>query len=198
MAGQQGHHVTAPGQNQQSTQPAPKPRRPAAKRYAMAERQRKLQQQYNNYHNPPREEDIWICEFCEYESIFGVPPIALVRQYEIKDSRERKRLAEKRRLLEKAKMKGRKGKKGTKNSAKSNNAATQQQPASTQHTHSHHHDDPIPAHSHGTQSDEYYAEDYDDEIPEPLPPQREVPSRIPRPVTHQSRQSPQVAQANGA
>jgi hypothetical protein len=52
--------------------------------------------------------EIWICEFCEYESIFGHPPEALMRQYEVKDRKERRRLAEKRRLLEKAKQKGKK------------------------------------------------------------------------------------------
>ena len=52
--------------------------------------------------------EIWICEFCEYESIFGEAPEALMRQYEIKDRKERRRLAEKRRLLEKAKQKGKK------------------------------------------------------------------------------------------
>jgi hypothetical protein len=92
--------------------------------YTLAARQRKIQQQYVNLHHPPRMEDIWICEFCEYESIFGRPPEALIRQYEIKDRKERKRLAEKKRLLEKAKLKGRKNKKATKNATK--NAATQQ------------------------------------------------------------------------
>ncbi|KAE8137067.1 hypothetical protein BDV38DRAFT_293598 [Aspergillus pseudotamarii] len=91
--------------------------------YALAARQRKIQQQYANLHHPPSMEDIWICEFCEYESIFGRPPEALIRQYEIKDRKERKRLAEKKRLLEKAKMKGRKNKKATKNVTK--NAAAQ-------------------------------------------------------------------------
>lgn len=52
--------------------------------------------------------EIWICEFCEYESIFGEAPEALMRQYEIKDRKERRKLAEKRRLLEKAKQKGKK------------------------------------------------------------------------------------------
>jgi hypothetical protein len=89
-----------------------RPRRPG-KEYALAARQRRLQQEYNNYHHPPSGDEIWICEFCEYESIFGSPPEALMRQYEIKDRRERRRLAEKRRLLEKAKMKGRKGKRAT-------------------------------------------------------------------------------------
>merc|ERR1712000_204690 len=77
--------------------------------YVLAARQRRLQQEYNNLQHPPAPEDIWICEFCEYESIFGEPPHALIRQYEIKDRKERRRLAEKRRLLEKAKLKGRKG-----------------------------------------------------------------------------------------
>lgn len=89
--------------------------------YALAARQRKLQQEYNNLQHPPAPEDVWICEFCEYESIFGQPPYALIRQYEIKDRKERRRLAEKRRLLEKAKLKGRKGKKQTKNAAKAAN-----------------------------------------------------------------------------
>jgi hypothetical protein len=89
--------------------------------YALAARQRKLQQEYNNLQHPPAPEDVWICEFCEYESIFGQAPHALIRQYEIKDRKERRRLAEKRRLLEKAKLKGRKGKKQTKNAAKTAN-----------------------------------------------------------------------------
>lgn len=103
-----------------------KPRRRRGDVYTLAARQRRLQQEYANLHHPPGPEDVWICEFCEYESIFGVPPMALIRQYEIKDRKERKRLAEKRRLLEKAKMKGRKGKKQTKNAAKAANGVNQQ------------------------------------------------------------------------
>jgi hypothetical protein len=95
-----------------------KKKRPTGAIYSLAARQRKIQQQYTNFHHPPALEDIWICEFCEYESIFGCRPEALIRQYEIKDRKERKRLAEKKRLLEKAKMKGRKTKKATKNASK--------------------------------------------------------------------------------
>ncbi|OAL33372.1 hypothetical protein AYO20_07383 [Fonsecaea nubica] len=98
-----------------------KPRRRRADVYTLAARQRRLQQEYNNLQHPPAPEDIWICEFCEYESIFGQPPHALIRQYEIKDRKERRRLAEKRRLLEKAKLKGRKGKKQTKGTPKASN-----------------------------------------------------------------------------
>ncbi|KAL4872468.1 hypothetical protein BDV12DRAFT_193557 [Aspergillus spectabilis] len=102
------------------TEPAPerKKKRSPSSLYALAARQRKIQQQYSNLHHPPSLEDMWICEFCEYESIFGRPPEALIRQYEIKDREERKRLAEKKRLLEKAKMKGRKHKKAFKNATK--------------------------------------------------------------------------------
>jgi hypothetical protein len=118
-----------PAAGQQPPPPAPKPkqRRRASKEYALAARQRKLQQEYTNYHHRPTGNDLWICEFCEYEDIFGVPPYALIRHYEIKDRAERKKAAEKRRLLEKAKMKNRKGKKGAKG-GKNNNAAAQAAP----------------------------------------------------------------------
>ncbi|OJJ48367.1 hypothetical protein ASPZODRAFT_150610 [Penicilliopsis zonata CBS 506.65] len=127
--------------------------------YALAARQRKIQQQYANLHHPPSMEDIWICEFCEYESIFGHPPEALIRQYEIKDRKERKRLAEKRRLLEKAKMKGRKGKKTSKNATK--NATPQQ--ASHQHGYDRASVDHSSMDPHSLHDDDYLAHDYDDE-----------------------------------
>lgn len=157
-----------------STQPGAAPGDPAAagrkkKRspgsiYAMAARQRKIQQQYTNIHHPPRLEDIWICEFCEYESIFGRPPEALIRQYEIKDRKERKRLAEKKRLLEKAKMKGRKTKKATKNNKNPGHQGGYQQGydrASVDHS---------SATGSGLHDDEYLGHEYDDEpgsIPAP-------------------------------
>lgn len=112
-------HQAQSGQQQQQPQPQPatqkppRPRRSPSKEYALAARQRKLQQQYSNYHHRPRREDMWVCQFCEYEDIFGVPPVALIRSYEIKDRQERKKAAEKQRLLEKAKQRGRKGKKGS-------------------------------------------------------------------------------------
>ncbi|KAL8853502.1 MAG: hypothetical protein Q9221_001661 [Calogaya cf. arnoldii] len=108
---------------QEGQQQPKKPRRSLAKQLAVSARQRRMQQEYDNYHHPPAPENPWICEFCEYEMIFGRPPEALIRQYEIKDRHERRRLAEKRRLLEKAKMKGRKGKKGNKNAAKNTGTA---------------------------------------------------------------------------
>jgi hypothetical protein len=156
--------------------PAKKPRRRAGKEYLIAARHRREQQEYQNYHHPPAPEDEWICEFCEYERIFGTPPEALIRQYEIKDRRVQKQEAERRRLLEKAKMKGRKGKKGSKLAAKNVAAAhdrqahhqqAQQQASASQ--------------SQGTQSEEYY-EDEDDEYyardePPPSPTLPPVPRR---------------------
>ncbi|KAI2639253.1 hypothetical protein GGS21DRAFT_506727 [Xylaria nigripes] len=76
-----------------------------------AARQRRRETEYQNMHHPPALEDYYLCEFCEYELIFGQAPEALIRQYEIKDRRRRREEAERRRLLEKAKMKSRKGKK---------------------------------------------------------------------------------------
>ncbi|PLB45896.1 hypothetical protein P170DRAFT_429073 [Aspergillus steynii IBT 23096] len=115
-------HMNPPAANAEPPPADRKKKRSPGSIYALAARGRKVQQQYTNLQHPPGLEDIWICEFCEYESIFGRPPEALIRQYEIKDRKERKRLAEKKRLLEKAKMKGRKNKKATKNAAKNSSA----------------------------------------------------------------------------
>lgn len=149
QAGIQGG--SAPGNAKQ------RPRRRKGDVYALAARQRKLQQEYSNLQHPPSHEDIWICEFCEYESIFGTQPHALIRQYEIKDRRERKRLAEKRRLLEKAKLKGRKNKKQTKNAAKAANTSSQQ-PINQQN----YEQQPL------DQMDDYLDDGYDDD-PVPMP-----------------------------
>lgn len=109
----QNHHAAAQ-QTQDTPPPVPRPRRRRPSReYALAAQHRRLQQEYTNYHKKPVKDDIWVCEFCEYEDIFGVPPSALIRQYEIKDRAERHRAEERRRLLEKAKMRNRKGKKGS-------------------------------------------------------------------------------------
>ncbi|KAF2139003.1 uncharacterized protein K452DRAFT_360748 [Aplosporella prunicola CBS 121167] len=151
-----------PGGAQQQAPPK-KPRRRPSRTYTIAARRRRLQQEYTNYHSPPAREDIWICEFCEYEDIFGEPPLALIRQYEIKDRQERKRMEEKKRLLEKAKMKGRKGKKAAvkgagKGAAAANNHHNQQ------HGHvegDQHYDQG--SFDHGTgQEEEYFEDDYDD------------------------------------
>ncbi|KAL8673875.1 MAG: hypothetical protein Q9168_001695 [Polycauliona sp. 1 TL-2023] len=178
------HPSTAPDGQQQPK----KPRRSLAKQLAMSARQRRAQQEYDNYHHPPAPEDTWICEFCEYELIFGRPPEALIRQYEIKDRHERRRLAEKRRLLEKAKMKGRKGKKGNKNAAKNTGAANpSQQTASKQR-----YDqaaDPVPAHDEGPPLEKEMGRGYDDDPPSAAVPIPRTPTRIPQPIMHAQHQS---------
>ena len=180
--------------NQPNPQQPKRPRRSLAKQLSLTARNRRLQQDYNNYHHPPASEDIWICEFCEYESIFGSPPEALVRQYEIKDRQERRRLAEKRRLLEKAKMKGRKGKKGNKNAAKNSNSANQvQQSASKQRYEQPL--DPDSTQTRGTQSEDYLENNFDDDPPLAPPILTQTPSRIPQPVSHKQQS---VRQALGS
>lgn len=175
----QGLNAQQPPQStQKQTAPAQtkKARRRPGKEYLIAARERRQQQEYQNYHHPPNAEDVWICEFCEYERIFGTPPEALIKQYEIKDRRVRKQEAERRRLLEKAKMKGRKGKKGGKVAAKTAPAPQDrqvqnqqaQQPPSIGHSQSQ---------SQGTQSEEYYEEEYDEEYAQhdPAPPSSTAP-----------------------
>ncbi|KAL8724647.1 MAG: hypothetical protein Q9166_007837 [cf. Caloplaca sp. 2 TL-2023] len=185
--------------SQEGQQRPRKPRRSLTKQLALAARQRRLQQEYDNYHHPPAPEDTWICEFCEYEMIFGRPPEALVRQYEVKDRQERRRLAEKRRLLEKAKMKGRKGKKGNKNAAKNTSATNPPQQSAPKQRY----DQPvdsIPAHNQGTQSEDYFAESYDGDPPSIAPPLAQTPTRIPQPIVyaqHQSLRSASNAAVNG-
>ncbi|KAB2580139.1 hypothetical protein DBV05_g1281 [Lasiodiplodia theobromae] len=163
-----GQQAPAPAPNAQQAAPQQqpkKPRRKPEKIYAMAARRRRLQQEYTNYHHPPARDDIWICEFCEYEDIFGEPPRALIRQYEIKDRKEQKRMAEKRRLLEKAKMKGRKGKKAAKTAG--GRQVAQNQHAQQQHGGQHGYDHQV--HPDGTidGQDEYFEDDYDDGVAPP-------------------------------
>lgn len=140
----------------------------------MAARHRRELAADNYYHNPPKLEDVWICEFCEYERIFGVPPRALIREYELKDRRHRQEEADRKRLLEKAKAKSRKGKKSGKSPPKGNTA--------TSHSPGQPNSEPLgdpgappmhPDRSNSTQSEEDYEYDYDDDYPtspqEPMP-----------------------------
>lgn len=141
-----------------------KTRRRAAKDLHMQAKKRREDTARQNY----KPEDQWICEFCEYERIFGYPPVALIRQYEIKDRKLRQQEEERRRVWEKAKARSRKGKKGSKVPAKNNNIAPAH-PADVHQT------PPMSSNtqSQGTQSEDYDENDYeaepdyevDDEIP---------------------------------
>ena len=131
---------------------------------AARHRQQMAAEQYFN--NPPKLDDIWICEFCEYERIFGEPPRALIREYELKDRRARQEEADRKRLLEKAKAKGRKAKKNVKGPSKGGNAANQQFENQTSY------EPDVPAehqgNGHSTQSEDEdedgYVAEYNDEL----------------------------------
>lgn len=101
----------------------PKTRRQLDKELARAAHERRAEATAKYYNSPPKADDIWICEFCEYERIFGEPPRALIRAYEKKDRILRQEAADRKRLLEKAKAKARKGKRNAKAAAKANTSS---------------------------------------------------------------------------
>lgn len=146
--------IAGPGKAGQSRRSG---RRRLEEELMAAARRRRQMAADSFYHNPPSIEDMWVCEFCEYERIFGEPPRALIRDYEIKDRRQRQEEAERKRLLEKAKAKSRKSRKNGK------------APSKGGHTGSHHDEHGPPdfaedqdaspmhqGHSHSTQSEEDY------------------------------------------
>lgn len=126
-------------------------RRRGERELARAAKDRRRDAQYKLRNNPPKPGDFWICEFCEYERIFGEPPMALIRQYEIKDQKLRRQEQERKRLLEKAKAKSRKAKKSGKAAGK-NSGTTQ--------SHSHQGVHPDDCHGPSTTTDEEDEEEY--------------------------------------
>jgi hypothetical protein len=161
-----GSKGTAP-----ASAPSRKPRR-RGNPLLQAAKQRRQEQEFKNYHRPPVPDEVWICEFCEYERIFGRPPEALIRQYEIKDRRRRREEVERRRLLEKAKMKSRKGKKAAKLPAKNNAPVHDRNPAPPAGHQvppmSHEPSQDIP--SEGFDDDDYYEDDVHDDKCPPIAP----------------------------
>ncbi|KAK3354739.1 hypothetical protein B0H65DRAFT_438049 [Neurospora tetraspora] len=174
------------GQGQQG--PAPKTtRRSAAKEYAAAARQRRRETQLRNKRHPPKPEDIWICHFCEYESIFGHPPEALVRQYEIKARKQRQLEQQRKAQWERLKKGKHKGKKNSKLPTKGHDGVQDA------HQPSGGHGAPMNCDfSQGTQSEEYFDDDdYEEDDYDPdedLPPENgieaerheRVPDHVPR------------------
>lgn len=167
------HEASAKSTGAKASQSRRKSRRRLEQELNIAARHRREIAAENYFHHAPKMEDVWICEFCEYERIFGQPPRALIREYEIKDRRNRQEEADRKRLLEKAKAKSRKGKKNGKVTSKGSHGGQQmsdQSPADVagdQDAPPMHH-----GHSHSTQSEE---EDYDDDYEEEyagLPPER--------------------------
>ena len=170
-----------PPQQTATQQPERRPRRSLMKQLALQARNRKLDLQYNNYHHPPRKEDVYMCAFCEYENIYGCPPAALIQQYEMKDRRVKKDAEKRRRHLEKFKMKNRKGKKGNKGATKNNATAataSESQMAAQQYDNQHA-DDPL-LQNPPTQNEEDVAGDYDDDA-------LDMPGAMPLSPAHSSR-----------
>lgn len=156
----------ASAQHQQA--PAQKSsRRSATKEYIAAAKARRRETQLYNKRHPPKPEEIWICHFCEYEAIFGHPPEALVRQYEVKDRKQRQLEEQRRAQWERMKKGKHKGKKSSKLPGKSSSAAQD----------AHHGVDsrgaPVNHYGHGAQGDEYYDDEYYED--EEYDPEEEVP-----------------------
>jgi hypothetical protein len=149
----------AGGQNQHGALPQKTSRRSATKEYLAAAKARRRETQLYNKRHPPKPEDIWICHFCEYEWIFGHPPEALVRAYEIKERKQRQLEEQRRAQWERMKKGKHKGRKNSKLPAKNSNAAHD----------GHHHTDGRGGagdrYDHGAQGEEEYYDDeyYEDE-----------------------------------
>ena len=176
-----------PPQQTAAQQPERRPRRSLMKQLALQARNRKLDLQYNNYHHPPRKEDVYMCAFCEYENIYGCPPAALIQQYEMKDRKAKKDMEKRRRNLEKFKMNKRKGKKGNKGATKNNaNAAAASESQMPAQQYDHQHADDPGLQNPPTQNEEYMAADYDDDaldMPGAMP---SSPTRSSRPMRQHS------------
>ncbi|KAK3310786.1 uncharacterized protein B0T15DRAFT_49926 [Chaetomium strumarium] len=167
------------GKDQQPAPPQKSTRRSATKEYLAAARARRRQTQLHNKRHPPKPEDIWICHFCEYEAIFGHPPEALVRQYEMKERKQRQLEEQRKAHLQRLKKGKNKGKKNSKLPKASSTAQDSLHPA-------YNHGASGDQYDHGSQGEGYYDDDeyYEDEeyvmeeevaaedgddIPEPLP-----------------------------
>jgi hypothetical protein len=91
-------------------------------------RDRRRQAQEESRRNPPTGEDLYVCDLCMYQRIFGREPKALIRMFEEKVRQERIDEELRRQRLERAKARGRKGKKPfTRNANDDKPAATQSQ-----------------------------------------------------------------------
>ncbi|SPN99830.1 uncharacterized protein DNG_02682 [Cephalotrichum gorgonifer] len=126
-------------------------------------RQRRAKTRENRRRNPTPPEDEWVCDFCIYESIWGEPPVALIRSYEERERRERIAEMNKKRRLEQVKARSRKGKKPAKNpGGKSGNGTKPHHDGPEHDTHAAVHEDV------GSELDDVTSEEYADESFHPL------------------------------
>ncbi len=116
---------------------------------------RKKNARSQNRQNPSKPEDVWVCDFCIYEDIYGEPPRHLIRDFEMKERKQRLQEAALKRKMEKMKKDARKGKRGGR----------------VPIPHDHSHDRNVPPHAHhghdnyesDVEEDEYEADEYEDE-----------------------------------
>ncbi|KAK2075012.1 hypothetical protein P8C59_009173 [Phyllachora maydis] len=85
-------------------------------------KERERQTKRKNMLNPPRREEMWLCEFCEYAAIFGVRPRAYEERYERKEMQERRQQQERKANLAKRLSNPRKPAKKGKAAARSSGA----------------------------------------------------------------------------
>ncbi|KAK5662926.1 hypothetical protein OQA88_6338 [Cercophora sp. LCS_1] len=159
---------THPRSNMPAQQPPAQrtTRRSAARDYAAAALARRRETELYNKRHPPKPDEAWVCYFCDYERIFGQPPVALVRQYEIKDRKQRQADQRLKANWEKMKKGKNKGKKSSKLPAKPEMGYDGHQGGHGAPMHSNY--------SQGTQSEEYEDDDYEDEDQE-YDPEEELP-----------------------
>ncbi|KAI1124023.1 hypothetical protein F5Y10DRAFT_269499 [Nemania abortiva] len=174
-------HPSSDNSGKRAPNAAASPKKPKRRGNSLlqAARQRRRETEYQNMHHPPAPEDYYLCEFCEYELIFGHPPEALIRQYEIKDRRRRREEAERRRLLEKAKMKSRKGKKiSNNNKMAARNTMADRTSAAAANDMQH---QPSAPHRHDQDGEEIRSEAFDseDNYEDHLSHEEEIPALIP-------------------
>lgn len=121
-------HPNMPGQSNSRAAPAgndaqqganPPKQQPRKKQSARSKLNKELEEQARarkreqaawNMENQPK--DIYICPFCEFESVNGYKPKFLIRAFEMKERKKRLEAQRRQQLLDKAKARGRKGKKG--------------------------------------------------------------------------------------
>ncbi|KAH8882634.1 hypothetical protein GQ53DRAFT_787319 [Thozetella sp. PMI_491] len=118
-------------------------------------RARRRNTRNQNRQAPPKPEDLWVCDFCLYEDIFGTPPRHLIRDFELKERKQRQQEAALKRKMEKMKKDARKGKKGGRVPAPHDHSHDRSTPPHVHHDHDNYESE--------IDEDEYDGDDYDDE-----------------------------------
>ena len=153
---------------------------------------RKRSQRLQNRVNPPKPEDIWVCDFCLYEEIYGAPPRHLIRSFEMKERKQRLQEEALRRKMEKMKKDARKGKKVGRVAAAHDHAQERSAPAHNHHVHDNYESD--------VEEDEYEVDDYEDDAmysPDEPPPLERVPDARQPPIAASPHPPPLAAGVGG-